>query len=110
MRNMHIVKNGIFYTPESIATELVSGIKDIYGDEKSINILDPSCGEGALLRGVEKVLGSNHTFHGCDLFQPKNFPEQCNWLFFKTDFFDYSTSNIYDLIVTNPPYIQAGNI
>ncbi len=105
-----VIANGIFYTPEAVASELASGAKELLSGRSRLRILDPSCGAGALLEATEKEIGASHTFHGCDIFGSEDFRRDRNWRFTKSDFFDYSNAQRFDLIVTNPPYIASARI
>lgn len=108
--NVDKLSNGIFYTPESIARELAITIRKSLDVSNPLRILDPSCGQGALLHETRSIIGLHHIFDGCDLFLPtdKLLYQYCN--IHQCNFFDYPTSQKYDLIVTNPPYIQAGKL
>ena len=105
-----IIENGIFYTPEKIAEELILGTLPFITNRKSLRILDPSCGEGALLKAASQILNEQTSLLGCDLFFPENRDESFNWHFIKSNFFDYTTEEKFDLICTNPPYIQYGRL
>ena len=104
-----IKNNGIFYTPEHVATLLAS--QAISGRE--ISIFDPACGNGILLTEalrVSKRLSGKRGLHlvGCDRFKQKNLDHNIN--FIHSDFFKLNTNEQFDLILTNPPYIQSARI
>lgn len=105
-----IIDNGIFYTPERIAEELLLGGLPFIKHVKTLRILDPSCGEGALLKAASQIFNKSTRLFGCDLFSPENSDEAFSWHFTEGDFFDYTTEEKFDLICTNPPYIQYGRM
>jgi len=102
-------KNGVFYTPNPIADLLVSNIVK----KRNISIIDPACGKGNLLTAALRVckqLSDKRGPHlvGCDRFQQRNL-DQCI-RFVKSDFFKFKCREKFDLVLTNPPYIQSGRI
>jgi tRNA1(Val) A37 N6-methylase TrmN6 len=104
-----IKKNGIFYTPEHVAALLTSQAVN----ERDISILDPACGNGILLtealRISKKLSGKSEPYLvGCDRFKQKNLDQ--NIKFVHSDFFKLNTNEQFDLILTNPPYIQSARI
>ena len=102
-----IKKQGEVFTPENIARFMVSFMN--IGQEKSLDILEPACGNGAILRYIPK----NHRVTGVDLEKEhvtvcKNaFPE---WEFIHQDFLDFSPGKQYDIIIGNPPYVKIQNM
>lgn len=101
--------NGIFYTPETIATLLSSCAID----GREISIFDPACGNGNLLAAALKAckgLGKRGKLRliGCDKFRQRNLDRQIK--FVHSDFFAFKTNEKFDVILTNPPYIQSARI
>jgi len=113
----HIIKNGIFYTPEDMANILAAeAFKGFSG--RITKVLDPSCGNGALLRASSIVADSVYPsitntaidFIGCDLFKPCSWPDDNRIKLYRGDFFDLPTTDLFDIIVMNPPYVQYGRL
>ena len=104
------VKNGIFYTPDHVALELVSVAKQFLDVSATLSVLDPACGDGALLQASMDELGDLHRFLGCDLFPPDSQRWVKGMNFHQGDFFEFQSGSKYDLVITNPPYIQFGRL
>ena len=100
--------NGVFYTPDTVARELASGARNCVPNSRRLRILDPSCGDGALLKATRKLLGERQIYHGCDIFHPPKTADLSKWKFIRSNFFSYSDDFKYDLVIANPPYIRAG--
>lgn len=101
--------NGIFYTPEHIAVLLALQAVN----RRDISIFDPACGNGILLLEalrVSKQLSDKQgpCLVGCDRFKQKNLDQHIK--FIQSDFFKFKTDEQFDLILTNPPYIQSARI
>ena len=108
-KHLRVKNNGIFYTPEHIAMLLVAQVIT----RQDISILDPACGNGILLTQalrVSKQLPSKHKPYlvGCDRFKQKNLDQRIK--FIHSDFFKVKTDQQFDLILTNPPYVQSARI
>ena len=97
--------NGRFYTPERLADLLINNCDELLSARKTGNlVLDPSCGDGALIKSVQRRFGDAVVCYGCDV-SPK--PMCVGKLRFKQgDFFDYPVRKKFSLIVTNPPYVR----
>ncbi len=63
------MKYGVVYTPDSLAAFVASLLIDCINeaDHKVENILDPACGEGALLKAYKALDESNKVFWGIDV-------------------------------------------
>ena len=108
-----ITSNGIFYTPDEVASYLATeAFKHL--PQKKMRVLDPSCGDGALLRAAANACNNTQSkatrFVGCDLFQPLSWPHDQRFTLHQCDFFDLPTTSRFDVIITNPPYIQYGKL
>jgi len=102
-------KNGIFYTPRPMAEMLVNkAIK-----RSGLSILDPACGEGVLLKAAveesRRFSGARRPrLVGCDRFKQRKLDQRIE--FVHSDFFKFKDDKKFDLILTNPPYVQSGRI
>jgi hypothetical protein len=113
----HITGNGIFYTPEAVADALAAGLVERL-PSIGPKILDPSCGNGALLDAAKHAIDTGWSrkirqrcrFVGRDLFRPESWPVDSRGRFEAGNFFDMPESAEYDGIIMNPPYIQYGRI
>jgi len=106
---MYNKKNGVYYTPSSLAEYLAEPLIN----KDSINILDPSYGEGALLLAAERIFQKKNkralakNLFGCDT-KPvngllKHLPE-ANLQ--QIDFFDFGNDKKFQTILMNPPYVR----
>lgn len=84
-------------------------------DDKPINILEPSCGEGAFLKSLVSSLPANKvSIHGNDIDKDfintckNNFENRVNLT--NEDFVNLSKTNKYDCIIGNPPYVRIQNL
>ncbi len=102
-------KNGIYYTPSSLATRLV---EPLLMDCRPASVLDPACGSGSLLSAALKRLRKEHgrlkpKIYGCDIAPDYDElqqlqPEQI-W---KSDFLSQKFNQSFDLVLMNPPYVR----
>jgi len=98
--------NGIYFTPYEIVKDTIKLIKN--DRTEFVNILEPSCGSCQFIDilnnelkfesiyGVEK---NEKIFQTIDKLKFKN-----NVKLFNTDFLNYSSEILFDLIIGNPPY------
>jgi adenine-specific DNA-methyltransferase len=109
MHSAHKRKNGIFYTPALMARLLASRAID----NQDFLILDPACGDGILLKAAAERYAESHItprprLVGCDRFRPKRLSASLE--FVRSDFFEYESIDKFDVILTNPPYVQSSKI
>lgn len=115
MENKSIIekrKKGVFYTPKILADYLIEPLID----GSDVSIIDPAYGDGALLLSAESIFkkkvinNSKLKLFGCDINPVngllKHLP-QANLV--KSDFFEFDSPVMHDLILTNPPYIRHQN-
>lgn len=96
-----MVKHDQVFTPPDIAKTLTSFINN----RTPKTILEPSCGNGAIL----ELLHKKHSIDAIDIDKElidqnkKSYPK-IN--FMNEDFTDFKTTKKYDYIIGNPPYIR----
>lgn len=113
---MQLIKNasteklrGGFYTPPAIAAFI---LKWALNGNKSVDILEPSCGDGVFLEEIKQGNYQYNSVTGVELE-----PEEANKSaeiglekakIINADFHEFcmSTDQRYDLILGNPPYIR----
>lgn len=101
--------NGIFFTPKTYISEIFKFL-----DKNPINpnnILEPSFGSGEFFDFIIKKY-PNSNIYGVEINQimyekVKNIYPNLNLV--NEDFIDYETTNSFDLIVGNPPYVVLKN-
>ncbi|MFI5251457.1 MAG: Eco57I restriction-modification methylase domain-containing protein [Bacteroidota bacterium] len=104
--------NGVFYTPFDLAQYLAKDLVRI----SDIKVFDPSCGEVALLLAAKhtfvELLGGNDKIqlYGCDRVIPKNKVALSQIKFIKSDFLKLESQELFDVIVTNPPFVRYHRI
>lgn len=101
---------GIFISPNSIISSLYSSILSYL--DNNINsikrILEPSCGTCEIINYCDKIM-NNVEIHGIEYNEKiyesiKNLEFRNNVKLYKNDFIKYKTTDLYDLILGNPPY------
>lgn len=61
-------KYGIVYTPQKLAEFVAELLIEEYGStDNTTNVLDPACGEGALLKALKKVSSLKANYYGIDI-------------------------------------------
>lgn len=103
MKDSEKRSNGAFYTPIFLADYLLSKCP-----KSSVKrVLDPACGEFALLIAANKWYRGKALLVGCDKVATKSHRVKAK--FVRGDFFEYTEGSSFDLIVANPPYIRSNN-
>jgi len=88
---------GQYFTPEIIADFMVG----LISFENSIQILEPSAGEGIFLKSIDKL--SKHKITAIEI--DKDLPNRSKHEIIYQDFFDFPITE-YDVVIGNPPYIR----
>jgi type I restriction-modification system DNA methylase subunit len=62
-------RNGQFFTPFPVCTLMASivGVDEATEDQKTLRILDPSCGSGRMLMASHMIKGTGHEYYGIDI-------------------------------------------
>ncbi len=106
----HHRRNGIFYTPSSLAEYLAKPLLDSPNNK----IFDPAYGNGALLTAAVNILRQRYQENdpGAQLFGCDREPGEINSNYLKDDnlsqcdFFQYPTTHKFNTILMNPPYVR----
>ncbi|PKQ44212.1 Eco57I restriction-modification methylase domain-containing protein [Confluentibacter flavum] len=105
----HDKLRGGFYTPKAIADFI---LKWAFNGNKTLDILEPSCGDGIFLKAIRKGNYEYNSVTGVELDKIEalksenvNLP---NTRIINDDFHNYciNTNEKFDLIIGNPPYIR----
>jgi adenine-specific DNA-methyltransferase len=100
-------RNGVFYTPQRLAKWMVEYIISQSGNT-ILSVLEPSCGTGVFIEELYMHKNSCGDITGVEIDKNachKIMPLE-NTTIINEDFLFYNDSNIYDLIIGNPPYIN----
>jgi len=114
--------NGSYYTPKELTDFIIDYTIKKFNGKESINILEPSAGDGAFLRAIlehEKIecfketaitlveKDANELQKALQIPQ-KEYTKNIRIHSFNKDFLDFLNTNTskYSLIVGNPPYIK----
>jgi len=99
-----------FGTPDALADKLVE-MADIVS--WGCLILEPSAGQGAIVKAIKRKTGVNATIHCCELMKEnQEFLKKIEVPIISNDFLllDESHNNAYDYVVANPPFNRNQDI
>ena len=102
---------GGYYTPPALAKFLVSWAFDGRESDRKLEVLEPSCGDGAILRAMKDVSGTV-TAVELDAEEAQKASELNIGSVHNSDFFEWATRDSFgkfDVVIGNPPYIRFGN-
>ncbi|QOS77067.1 N-6 DNA methylase [Paenibacillus sp. JNUCC31] len=118
----HKKKNGVYYTPDSLANFVINHLYfNFLENKKKINVLEPSCGDGIFINAIvnsktEKKQKLNITAVELDELEIGKISQEMsdkvgtdiNITFHNRDYLEFQVLNKdkYDLIIGNPPYIS----
>lgn len=92
-----------FYpTPLSVAKKMV---QDIYFNQNSLKILEPSCGEGNILDVIRENANQDAIIHGVEFDAGRAIKcREKGYTVFNENFLTFDTEMRYDYIIMNPPF------
>lgn len=115
-------KNGVYYTPDILADFVVNYVFDNYLFNSSIDVLEPSCGDGAFIKSIinTQKLSTENSLNITAIEQDekelnkirrkvKRVPMNNIKVNFKcSDYLIFQKKNVqkFDLVIGNPPYIN----
>lgn len=110
INNVSIDKlRGGFYTPDLISSFLV---KWAFNENKAMDILEPSCGDGSFLRAIKREKLEYNSIKALELLEEEwhksNSIGLLNAKIENSDFLKYcnNTKDKFDLVIGNPPFIR----
>ena len=102
-KDMSAIKSkGQYFTPELMAEFMISLISK---NPSYCNILEPCAGTGVFL----KKLSAKGFANIYSLELDSTLPNTSNIRIFYQDFFDYTITNKFDVVIGNPPYVRWKN-
>lgn len=108
---------GVIYTPEYIVRFILEKLEPSFSSFKSINILEPSCGDGVFIPLIHQSFSaSNITVDAVEIDKTtceglkKHIDNKFITNLINTDFITYKSESKYDLIIGNPPYINRKHL
>lgn len=131
-----IKQDGATFTPPALAEHLAAQLVRHAPDTRPLRVLDPACGDGALLLAIGRELekaGLPYSLHGFDINQPylelarqrldglnagavrlecRDFLEFCAPHSFEPSLFAdiAEQQERYDLVIANPPYVRTQHL
>lgn len=119
-------KDGVVFTPYDLGKFMAEGIIDRIGTKETIKIIEPSVGDGQLLKALIDLLIQHNVksiyvtafdindiyINKCQSSFTELYPE-IRFEFIKRDFLEYAlkdSKNDFDIMIANPPYIRTQHL
>ncbi|MCY4046940.1 MAG: class I SAM-dependent methyltransferase, partial [Candidatus Dadabacteria bacterium] len=108
--------SGSFYTPQPLANWLASYVLERLPTRKSVNVLEPSCGNGVFLTALNKDKDGKTLYVNAVDIDKKSVKEarkgdyRFNLEVECGDFLQWQASKKYDLVIGNPPFVSRKRI
>lgn len=105
---------GSYYTPEIVATFMVDYLSEKLNNKTSINVLEPSAGDGSFVYSIfrhellAKKIKSVVAIEKSKIELNKIKLSKKPFTGIKADFLEYQKNNLrkFDIVIGNPPYIK----
>jgi hypothetical protein len=94
----------VYRTPQWLINEILPIVVKPWTVSSSYRILDPACGDGRVGDSAQEYARSIHSKVGLDMCDVTDQGAPCVDV---GDFLETAPQPVYDLIITNPPYILA---
>lgn len=100
---------GSYYTPDYLASFISKRVLSHFEGRKLINLLEPSVGDGAFIKEIDKYCNIDIT--AIDINEQELINAEAKWhgsnaTFINADFLKYNSEKKFSIVIGNPPYIK----